>query len=189
MAITYYKRFRMEVDLAHLGRPAPLPRPFRWVAWSDDLLHAHAQVKYACFRDELDAFVFPCLGDRQGCLRLMREIRRKAGFLPGATWMIAGPDGYCATIQGVADLARRGVRFVNRQGGSGTRLLLDALLQRADVDARSIEGYEILEYTHAAVAAYEQVVGEAWKPFDRPVDNPGQTLDRKAAAAQMSAFD
>jgi molybdate-binding protein len=46
------------------------------------------------------------------------------------------------------------VRFVNRQAGSGTRLLLDALLQRADVDVRSIEGYEILEYTHAAIAAY-----------------------------------
>ena len=38
------------------------------------------------------------------------------------------------------------------------------------------------------VAAYEQVVGEAWKPFDRPVDNPGQSLDRKAADAQMAAL-
>ena len=40
-----------------------------------------------------------------------------------------------------------------------------------------------------AVAAYEQVVGETWKPFDRPVENPGQTLDRKAAAVQLSAFE
>jgi molybdate transport repressor ModE-like protein len=57
-------------------------------------------------------------------------------------------------IGGVSDLARRGLRFVNRQPGSGTRLLLDLLLQHAHVDTRAIEGYEILEYTHAAVAAY-----------------------------------
>ena len=39
-----------------------------------------------------------------------------------------------------------------------------------------------------AVSAYEHVVGERWKPFERPVENPGQTLDRKAAELQMSAF-
>lgn len=38
------------------------------------------------------------------------------------------------------------------------------------------------------VAAYEHVVGESWKPFERPVENPGQTVDRKAAAVQMAAF-
>lgn len=57
-------------------------------------------------------------------------------------------------IRGVADLTRHGLRFVNRQPGSGTRLLLDLLLQRAHVETRTIEGFEILEYTHAAVAAY-----------------------------------
>ena len=39
-----------------------------------------------------------------------------------------------------------------------------------------------------AVAAYERVVGETWKPFERQVDQPGQSLDRKAAAQQMAAF-
>jgi molybdate transport repressor ModE-like protein len=57
-------------------------------------------------------------------------------------------------IAGVADLTRPGLRYVNRQSGSGTRLLFDLLLSREDVDTRQIEGYEILEYTHAAVAAY-----------------------------------
>ena len=57
-------------------------------------------------------------------------------------------------IRGVNDLTREGLRFVNRQTGSGTRLLFDLLLARAGVDTRRIEGYEILEYTHAAVAAY-----------------------------------
>ena len=39
-----------------------------------------------------------------------------------------------------------------------------------------------------AVAAYEHVVGEAWKPFERPVDNPGHTVDRKAAELQMATL-
>lgn len=39
-----------------------------------------------------------------------------------------------------------------------------------------------------AVNAYEQVVGEAWKPFERPVENPGQNVDRKAADLQMAAL-
>ena len=57
-------------------------------------------------------------------------------------------------IRALADLVSGRVRFLNRQPGSGTRLLLDLLLQHAHVDTRAIEGYEILEYTHAAVAAY-----------------------------------
>jgi molybdate transport repressor ModE-like protein len=57
-------------------------------------------------------------------------------------------------IHGLGDLARSGLRFVNRQPGSGTRLLFDLSLQQAGIEARSIEGYEITEYTHAAVAAY-----------------------------------
>lgn len=57
-------------------------------------------------------------------------------------------------IYGVRDLARAGVRFVNRQRGSGTRYLLDCLLEQAGVVADRIAGYEQGEYTHAAVAAY-----------------------------------
>ena len=49
-------------------------------------MEAHADVKYLSFRTEIDANVFPCLGDCDGCLRLMHEIRQKPGFLPEATW-------------------------------------------------------------------------------------------------------
>src|SRR6516165_10791660 len=103
MAITYYKRFRMEVDLDGSVAPPDLPGPFTWVPWDETLIDRHAEVKYLSFRDEIDACVFPCLGDRYGCQRLMREIRRKPGFLPGATWLIACPEGYVATVQGVMD--------------------------------------------------------------------------------------
>ncbi|MBU7589982.1 MAG: hypothetical protein KAF42_12290 [Sphingopyxis terrae] len=51
-----------------------------------------------------------------------------------------------------------------------------------------IQAFALRMAAEGAVAAYEHVVGEAWKPFDRPVDNPGQSLDRKAAEAQMDAL-
>jgi molybdate transport repressor ModE-like protein len=57
-------------------------------------------------------------------------------------------------IKGLADLARSGLRFVNRQQGSGTRVLLDLLLASQGVAGSSITGYESAEFTHAAVAAY-----------------------------------
>jgi molybdate transport repressor ModE-like protein len=56
-------------------------------------------------------------------------------------------------IRSVADLAPPGVRFVNRQVGSGTRLLLDLLLQRANLTDGDVSGYDSGEATHAAVAA------------------------------------
>ena len=52
------------------------------------------------------------------------------------------------------DLAKKGIRFVNRQRDSGTRLLLDLLLQKHQIDDRLIDGYDTGEFTHAAVAAY-----------------------------------
>ena len=57
-------------------------------------------------------------------------------------------------IDSLSDLQRRGVRFVNRQRGSGTRLLLDTMLEEQGIDPASIDGYMTEEYTHAAVAAY-----------------------------------
>jgi molybdate transport repressor ModE-like protein len=56
-------------------------------------------------------------------------------------------------IHGLRDLARDGVRFVNRQPGSGTRLLLDTLLTSARVAPSGIRGYATEEFTHGAVAA------------------------------------
>jgi molybdate transport repressor ModE-like protein len=57
-------------------------------------------------------------------------------------------------VRGVADLARPGLRFINRQRGSGTRLLLDCLLDASGIAPMDISGHEHTEYTHAAVAAF-----------------------------------
>jgi putative molybdopterin biosynthesis protein len=57
-------------------------------------------------------------------------------------------------IASLADLVRPGVRFVNRQRESGTRILLDGLLARQSIDPKRIQGYDSGEFTHAAVAAF-----------------------------------
>ncbi len=133
MAITYYKRFRMEIDLDGSPAPPDLAPPFSWVSWQESLVDLHAEVKYLSFRDEIDAHVFPCLGERNGCQRLMREIRRKPGFLAGATWLIACPEGYCGTVQGVMDrgpigaIQNLGVVPSYRGQGLGRALVRQAL--------------------------------------------------------------
>ena len=55
-------------------------------------------------------------------------------------------------IRDLTDLAKDGVRFVNRQSGSGTRVLLDFELKRRQIDPGSIAGYEREEFTHMGVA-------------------------------------
>jgi putative molybdopterin biosynthesis protein len=55
-------------------------------------------------------------------------------------------------ITGVDDLTRQEVRFVNRQFGSGTRILLDMMLKERRIDPRSIRGYDREEPTHTAAA-------------------------------------
>lgn len=57
-------------------------------------------------------------------------------------------------LYALADLARPEVRFINRQSGSGTRLLLEGLLRLQDISPTRIAGFEQEEYTHAAIAAY-----------------------------------
>ncbi|MDM7996817.1 MAG: molybdopterin biosynthesis protein [Acidobacteriota bacterium] len=55
-------------------------------------------------------------------------------------------------IRGIEDLTRADVSFINRQAGSGTRILLDYELQKMGLDASKIPGYRSEEYTHMSVA-------------------------------------
>ena len=57
-------------------------------------------------------------------------------------------------ITGIEDLAKQGVMFVNRDPDSGTRELFERILHQHSVGASAIAGYEQIEFTHAAVAAY-----------------------------------
>ena len=55
-------------------------------------------------------------------------------------------------IRDVRDLCRKGVRFINRQRGAGTRLLLDYMLKLQGIDPSEIDGYNRHCFTHTAVA-------------------------------------
>lgn len=158
MGLTYFKRFRMEIDLGRrLAEPLP-PPGYRLIAWQPNLVLAHAETKYLSFRSEIDANVFPCLGDYDGCVRLMNEIARKDGFLPEATWLLAvesfdplepedEPAGCCGTIQGIRDrsgmgaVQNLGIAPDHRGRGLGSCLLLKALegFQRAGLRRAFLE--------------------------------------------------
>ena len=86
----------------------------------------------------------PWLASRS--LRLVALATRRQGL------MVA--PGNPRRIYGVADLARPEVRFINRQPGSGTRVLLDLLLAEAGIAPAQLRGHEQCEFTHAAVAAF-----------------------------------
>lgn len=77
--------------------------------------------------------------------RLIELVSRTQGFIVPA----GNPKG----IRSVRDLEQTGVRFVNRQRGSGTRALLEFLIAEAAIERNRIAGYENEEITHAAVAA------------------------------------
>jgi putative molybdopterin biosynthesis protein len=75
---------------------------------------------------------------------LLALARRRLGLLTPA----GNPQG----IASLADLARPGLRLINRQRGSGTRVWLDAQLQAAGVDGAALAGYQDEVATHSAVA-------------------------------------
>jgi putative molybdopterin biosynthesis protein len=56
-------------------------------------------------------------------------------------------------IKGIEDLTRKDITFINRQAGSGTRVLLDYRLEQLGIDAGSIKGYDTEEFTHMSIAA------------------------------------
>jgi len=138
MDLTYFKRYRMEIDLAGRSLSVRAPQGYDFLAWDPVLLDAFAEAKYRSFCREMDANVFPCLGEVDGCRRLMDEIARKPGFLPGATWLAIyrAPGGraeYCGTVQGVRDRQGRGaiqnlgITPQHRNAGLGTALLFRSL--------------------------------------------------------------
>jgi excisionase family DNA binding protein len=74
---------------------------------------------------------------------LVHLFRREIGI-------VAAPDNPLE-IAGIEDIAGRKVRFVNRQAGSGTRILLDHHIGRLGILSTDIEGYDKEVYTHVEV--------------------------------------
>jgi putative molybdopterin biosynthesis protein len=55
-------------------------------------------------------------------------------------------------IQGIADLARKDIKIVNRESGSGSRFLLDTHLQKAGITSRTVKGYQEIARGHLPAA-------------------------------------
>ena len=77
-------------------------------------------------------------------VKLVHLVQRDQGLIirPG------NPKG----IKGIEDLDRQDLTFINRQVGSGTRILLDYKLKQMNIKASAINGYQNEEFTHMAVA-------------------------------------
>lgn len=77
-------------------------------------------------------------------VKLVNLVYRDQGLIVGR----GNPKG----IKGIEDLARKDIAFINRQPGSGTRILLDYRLKQIGIDPEAIAGYRHEEFTHMAVA-------------------------------------
>jgi ribosomal protein S18 acetylase RimI-like enzyme len=174
--LRYVKRFKMEVDLGAVP-PPPVLDGCHWVAWETDLLDSHADVLFASFCREIDADVFPSFGDRDGCGMLMREMSRKPGFLPAATWLLAGPEGYLGSVQGLREV--RGVGAIQNLGvvpaargrGLGSALLLQALLgfRRAGLQIGMLE---VTACNEGAIRLYRRLGFRCRKTLYKSVSAP-----------------
>jgi putative molybdopterin biosynthesis protein len=81
----------------------------------------------------------------KGGVKLIRCVGRQQGMMV--------QKGNPLKIEKFADIAKAGVRYVNRQKGSGTRILTDYLCKKENVNPEAIYGYDREELTHTSVAA------------------------------------
>ncbi|QDT12557.1 GNAT family N-acetyltransferase [Planctomycetes bacterium K23_9] len=167
MGLTYFKRFRMDCDLREaLPAARPLPSGYELVPFSQDLIRQHAIAKYESFRHELDANVFPCLGRRDGCLRLMREIASRPTFVPESTWLLRHRDQRgriesIGTIQGLQSegwgaIQNLGVQQSHRGLGLGSILLMKAAAGFWNAGLQKIH-LEVTTENTAAIRLYERL--------------------------------
>ena len=80
-----------------------------------------------------------------GGVRLVECVERTQGLML--------KKGNPLGINKISDIARDGVRYVNRQKGSGTRILTDYLCKKENINTSSVYGYDREESTHTSVAA------------------------------------
>jgi GNAT superfamily N-acetyltransferase len=188
LAVSYFKRYKMEADLAVL--PGPVwPQGFRAVPWSAELLDSHADVLSRCFGGEIDAVVFPSLGSIEGCRGLMAEIARRRAFIPEATWLAVGPDGPCGSVQALRErgalgaIQNVGILPALRGRGLGQALLLEALRGMY----HSGLGRAILEVTaqnEAAVRLYRRLGFRRAKVVYKAVSQESGVRSQESAVSE-----
>lgn len=123
------------------------------------------------------------LGERAMQIHLQRIVGAYVGSAYGAGqfYSRAVSEARDATAKSACD---------DRDEDVGGPVGFDSAAQRKREFAAdmALQAHALRMAAEGAVAAYGQVVGEAWKPFERPVENPGRTVDRKAAELQMAAL-
>ena len=168
MAVVYFKRHKMQIDLLKFDRThASGESLFRFIPWSDKVLGQHALAKWDSFRLEIDANVFPCLGDRDGCWQLMRDISLRSNFVPEATWLaMAHPEGKlevpAGTIQGLrlniieGAIQNVGVVPQFRGLGLGSELIQRALQGFREIGCMKVN-LEVTIHNTGAIRLYESI--------------------------------
>ncbi len=130
-------------------------------------MRAHANTKFKSFREELDTSVFSCLGQADGCYRLMQDIATRPGFVPEATWLIIfrksnGNIESCGTIQGVqtephvASIQNIGIIPGHRGKRLGSVLIYHALLGFQQLDLM-FGNLEVTAHNTGAVRLYRNL--------------------------------
>ena len=169
MAVVYFKRYRMQIDLRNREiEPGEVPAAYRLHAWRRRLIPAHAEAKCNSFKNELDAHVFPSLAHPEGCLRLMREIESRSGFVPQATWLLTwidpqtGRREHCGTVQGIHDQAdlgsiqNIGIAAPHRGKGLGGLIIRHCLHGFQQVGVNFV-GLEVTAVNLGAIRLYERI--------------------------------
>ncbi|QEG20819.1 GNAT family N-acetyltransferase [Mariniblastus fucicola] len=170
MQVSYFKRYRMQIDLQEYGdfEDIALPPGIQLHAWNDALVEAHANAKHLSFQNEIDCNVFPCLGDADGCERLMNEISSRSGFVPEATWLMTWTDplNHCTqsigTVQGIREqkdvgsIQNIGITAQFRGMGLGTAIVKKCLAGFATVGVRFVT-LEVTANNSRAYRLYERL--------------------------------
>jgi molybdate transport repressor ModE-like protein len=146
------------------------PRPVRWVCCSssdpliEQVIDGFAHIDYQTMGSgqalekllsgdaDIAGFHLP---DQDSLLQVQAHLK-SAGMMAypvmRRTQGLMVATGNPLRIKKLADLARPEVRFINRQKGAGTRLLLDTLMEKEGIRSDRIRGYRHEEFTHTAVA-------------------------------------
>ena len=82
---------------------------------------------------------------REGGVRVVECVGRVQGIMV--------PKGNPKNITSIESLAGENIRYINRQKGSGTRILFDYLLKKQGISKDRIHGYDLEEFTHTEVAS------------------------------------
>ena len=188
MQISYFKRYRMQIDLQEFGDfpEQSLPSGFQLHPWDGSLVEAHAHAKFLSFQNEIDCNVFPCLGNADGCERLMNEISSRSGFVPEATWLLTWTDPESkrmqsiGTVQGIREqkdvgsIQNIGITTDFRGKGLGSAIVRKSLAGFAQVGVRFVT-LEVTANNSRAHRLYERLGFRILKVVFKSAEVPAMT--------------